>query len=127
MASGSAVMSRWIEGFRKLPKEATAEAIVDVVEEDVRSTISAGTTPDGVPWPERKVGGKALKNANGAVTVAAIDTKVIVRLTGPEAVHHFGTKKDPQRQVIPTAIRPTLATRIKNRLFERFRKVLGVG
>lgn len=92
----------------KLP-EAAAPDVARVVEAGLRRTITAGETPLGVPWAPRKAdGGRALQNANAALTVGVFGSSVYVRLTGPEVRHHRGwaRKGTPQRQIIPLKTEP---------------------
>jgi hypothetical protein len=126
MSNGSAVVDKWIAALRSMKKEVRAEQLRDVVEEDLRRTIAAGTTPDGVPWPQRKQGGRALQNAGGALTVGVAGSTIIARVTGPTAIHNFGTSKDPRRQVLPSSVTPTLFSKLKLAAFDRIRAVLGV-
>lgn len=125
--SGEAVVDRWIKALRKLPKAVRAEELRDVVDEDLRRTIAAGTTPDGTPWKPRKDGGRPLQNAGGALTVGVAGSTIIARVTGPTAIHHFGTGKDPTRQVLPSSMPPSLFEKLKRAAFAKMRAVLGVG
>lgn len=126
MSSGGAVVDEWIAKLRALPKEVRAEQFVGIVDEDLRRTASAGTTPDGTPWPERKEGGRALAGAADALTVTAAGNRVLAVVSGPEAIHNYGNKKDPKRQILPTLIPPTLAGKLKREAIKRLRRALGL-
>jgi hypothetical protein len=90
-----------MRGLGDLPREAAKES-APLVEAASKATAAAGTTPSGKPWVQTKAGGRALKNAANAVTAEALGPVVQIRVDGVEAIHHAGTKKDPQRQIIPS-------------------------
>lgn len=125
MSSGRAQIQRWIASVRKLPLEARAEALAPVVREELARTISAGTSPDGVPWPRRVDGAPALANALAATEVVPMRGSIACVVTGPEAIHHYGTKKDPRRQILPTTLPGTWGARLRSEVLKRFARVLG--
>lgn len=69
----------------------------------LQQQITAGTTPDGTPWPLRKAdGGKALQDAYKAVTTEIVGHTLIVRVGGVEGRHHHGQIKGKvKRQILP--------------------------
>lgn len=79
-----------------------AEGLVPIIRAEIDKAIAAGHGLDGVPWPKTKEGKQPLRNASKAVSVRAVGNVVLVTVSGPEAVHQFGTKKDPQRAILPT-------------------------
>lgn len=126
MSSGEAVIDGWISKLRAMPKEVRAEKFVDVVREDLTKSIAAGTSPDGTPWPQRKEGGRALAGAAGALHVPASGNTVFAVVRGPEAIHNFGTTKDPKRQILPETPPARLVDRLKKRAVGLMRKALGL-
>lgn len=99
-----------IQRVRDSPKfvyEAAPEAAYKT-RDQLRTTIAAGADPWGQAWEPKKQGhGKPLAHAGGAVHVAAVGTKILIRLTGIETRHHQGwAKGGTERRVIPTLDRP---------------------
>lgn len=78
-----------VEGLQKLNAE-VAKAAAEPVADDVRKTASAGQTPTGEAWPDRKGGGKALAGVEKAITVKARLTRVVVSLAWPWVPHQWG-------------------------------------
>lgn len=104
MADGFAQLDAYIARVRALPELARTAApdVARVVERELRKTISAGTTPDGKPWPLTKDGEKPLTNAAGALNVVAVGTTIYARISGPEARHHLGRARGGiERQILP--------------------------
>lgn len=96
-------LDTFIANVKKLDNLATetAKEAAPLVQTAIRKTAAAGTTPDGVPWPKKKDGSRALEHAADHVTSVASGHTIVATLTGPDAIHNFGTEKDPKRQVIP--------------------------
>jgi hypothetical protein len=87
--------------------EDAAPEVAKAVEAQLRSTAAAGQSPNGTPWaPKKKGGGRALVNAAGAISVAAIGSVILVKLVGKTVFHHFGAQGKPRRQVIPVGTMP---------------------
>jgi hypothetical protein len=83
-----------------MPAELAREA-APLVEQAVKATAAAGTTPDGEAWaPRKRDGGRALANAASAVSAAAVGASVRVTLTGVEVFHHLGAGV-PKRKILP--------------------------
>lgn len=101
---GDAALADMIARVRSLGgmPEDVARAAAPLVQEAARSTVRAGTTPTGKPWPRKKDGGQPLQNAAAALTAEPSGTTVTLVLTGPEVFHHYGVgKSTPRRQQIP--------------------------
>lgn len=82
--------------------EGIAEQSAPYVLEAMKATLSAGTSPDGKPWSERKEGGRAYAHAADKVTVTANGSYIGVVITGPEAFADKGVKGHlPQRKMLP--------------------------
>ena len=92
-----------IGALRKLgaAPAAIAKRAAPLVDAAVKKTAAAGTTPDGQPWQPKKDGGRPLVNAANALSTKAVGTTVVVTLEGPEVVHDKGTKRLPQRKILP--------------------------
>jgi hypothetical protein len=94
-----------IERLEALPGIArdVAPAVAVAVERELQRTIAAGTTPDGAAWdPKKQGGGQPLAGAAKAIRVTSFGTRILVTLTGPEALHHKGRARGGvKRQVIP--------------------------
>ncbi len=84
----------------------TPKAIAPVVAAELKAiidrNIAAGQGPDGVSWPRKQDGGRALENAAAAVTVDAIGTRIVASVKSPEAFHHMGrTRGNVVRAILP--------------------------
>ena len=103
--SGEGEIDKMIASVKRMPAilKKAAPACADVLREEITRSISAGQSPEGEAWKPRADGSRALQNAAKALTVEAHGTVVQAVLTGPEAIHHRGTKKDPRRQILPTS------------------------
>ena len=99
-------LSMMIAQIRDLPRallEGAGDDIADAIRAELKTTIRAQKTPWGVPWAPRKVGTKpVLVNAADALTVGADGTRILIRITGVEAQHHYGqVKGGTKRPMIP--------------------------
>lgn len=56
----------------------------------MQRTAAAGTTPEGVSWPQRAGGGRALPNAAEGLSASVSGPKVTVRLAEPYTYHQGG-------------------------------------
>lgn len=82
----------------------TAQLAAPLLDDAVKKTASAGTTPAGAPWqPKKRGGGQPLADAASHIATRAYGPVVRQTLTGPTVFHHFGNEKDPERQVIPSS------------------------
>jgi hypothetical protein len=130
VASGAAVLQEWSERVGTLPRalvKDAAPAVAKATEAHMQEQIAAGQGPDGKAWQLTAEGKRPLRNAGAAVTVRAIGTVILVRLTGPEVKHHRGIARGRiRRQVIPTRkdFGP-IARAIRTVLGERFRAHMG--
>jgi hypothetical protein len=115
-----------IREMRSFVRE-SAPAVAEVVEVDLAEQVEAGRSPDGEKWRPRKDGGRPLRTAASALRVAAIGTRVFVRLTGHVARHHLGTARGGiVRQILPTGGVPdSMNERIRVVLVARFEQVMG--
>jgi hypothetical protein len=124
--SGFEQIDRMVVSLKTLDKlgEKAAEDVARVVESELRRTIAAGTTPDGKPWQPTEAGERPLRNAAGALGIAAVGSTVYVRLTGPEARHHKGRARGGiVREVIPTrGIPDAMAEHIRAVLAEHYER-----
>ena len=109
-SSGFAELDAMIASCRAAGRLATdaAPEVARNVESSLKATAAAGTTPDGTAWASRKRdGGRAMADADKAVSARAIGTVILIKLTGPEVFHHYGSPPGkPPRQVIPVGSMP---------------------
>lgn len=129
--SGESELQEMINSLRKLPGEmkAATPEIAKGVKAAIAANIAAGRAPDGTAWKPRKDGGQALQNAAAKLDVKAIGTVVLGTISGPEAIHHYGTKKDPKRQILPQSgeMPSNIADAFRQGLIKRFDKAMGGG
>ena len=121
-------LDRMIAKCREIPAitRRAAPDVATAMRKEILRTTSAGTDAEGKPWkPKIADGGRPLVDAASAVRVAVIDTRVLARVTGPEARHHTGrVKGGTQRGIIPTRLTPRLAERVREILNEHFRAIV---
>lgn len=82
-------MIDFAESLTTLNTDVAKEAAPDVLKA-MQRTASAGTTPDGTPWPKRADGARALPNAADSLTASVSGPKVTVRIAPPYSYHHGG-------------------------------------
>jgi hypothetical protein len=129
MAWDSPALDEMIGAARQLgspdfARQVAAEA-APLVDEAIKRTARAGTTPDGKPWaPRKKDGQPALQNVAEQISTNAFGDVVRTTLEGPAVFSHFGAGIT-QRQVIPdsaVAIPDSISqavTKAAGRVFER--------
>jgi hypothetical protein len=112
-----------VRSLGELPEAIAAEAATEL-DRQLRQQIAAGQGPDGKPWQPTADGRTPLRNAGDGLTVRAVGSVVLARLTGSAVRHHLGTARGRiKRQVLPSARMPqrmtaTLRT-IASRRFQR--------
>lgn len=88
-------------GGQEFVNEVAKEA-APLLNDAVKATARAGTSPDGTPWaPRKKDGAPALAGADKDVTTAAHGPIVRMTLTGGPVYAQFGAR-GPKREVIPS-------------------------
>lgn len=88
-------------GLSQLDRRA-AELAAPRLEEAIRRTAAAGTTPEGEPWAPTKKGGRAMRGAAGHITAKAYGSTVRIKLETADVFHHYGRgETEPRRRVIP--------------------------
>lgn len=121
-------MLETLRRLARLPADA-AKAAAPLVEKAARSTAAAGTSPEGETWkPKKDGGGKVLANAPAAVSAVAIDNSVQVILKGHHVFHHYGTKRDPKRPIIPEkdeVLPAPMADAVKRAAEDAFKRTTG--
>jgi hypothetical protein len=130
MAKGEAELDAWVAKLRRLPEmvKAAAPELAVALKSELDKNIAAGRAPDGSTWKPKKDGGRPLVNAAAAVTTRADGSVVQAVLTGPEVFHHYGTKKDPERQILPRGVMPdSLGLAFRAKMVEQFEKTMGGG
>lgn len=86
--------------LEQLAEHGAAEA-APLVEAEAKQTAAAGTDPYGTPWPLKKDGTRALKNAADHVSVHAAGAFVVTELEGVDNWHQDGAQGKDVRRVIP--------------------------
>jgi hypothetical protein len=82
--------------------EDTAPKVAIALVEVLSENIAAARGPGGRAWQLKQDGGAPLRNAARALSAAAEGTVALVRLTGPEVLHHLGAAKGRiRRQILP--------------------------
>jgi hypothetical protein len=104
-----------------------APEVAEVIEDELKRQISAGTDPQGKAWePRKEDGGKPLATAAQHVTVVPVGTKVFARIKGHVARHNVGRAKGGVvRRILPTQLPDGWAKRIKQVMAERFQQHMG--
>jgi hypothetical protein len=127
MAELDAMIAK-IQSLSQLAKQAAPD-VADAVHEAIVKTIEAGTDPEGKAWAPRKAdGGRPLAGAAQAVKAAAIGTRILVRVAGPEARHHLGRARGGvYRGIIPTRLTPRLAECVRDVLVQHFNETIKEG
>lgn len=95
-----------VRGLKLLPTE-VAKAAAPRVEGELKRSASAGTTPYGEKWPQKKDGGKPLVNAAAAVSCKAIGSVVEMSIDDyVHRIHNSGAEGGvPSRQMLPDGTR----------------------
>lgn len=106
------------------------ESAPDVAKElavEVRKQVARGENPRGQKWALTREGKQPLVNAAKAVSVRALGTRVVMRITGHHARHHFGAVWGKvKRELIPNERIPDPMVRaIERVLAKRFDKIMG--
>lgn len=125
--SGLDELDAMIAKCRALPKLAKRAApdVAEAVRKAILETVNAGADTEGKPWAPRKDGGRPLEHAAAAVKVAAVGTRILARVAGPEARHHSGRAKGgTMRGIIPTRLTPRIADAARKVLAEHFRALV---
>ena len=113
--AGLAAIQARIAALRTVAAEA-ARAAAPAVERVVREMVSTGTDPDGRPWAPTKAGTRPLAHVADAITARVVGGVIQVALRGYAVYHHWGTRRDPQRRILPdggAGIPPRIAEAIR--------------
>lgn len=131
MADGAAKLDAQIKKLRELGGmvDRAAPAIAKAVEGELRANVAAGVGPDGEPLTRTKDGRQPLERAGRAITVRALGTVILAKVSGHHALHHLGRARGGvRRPLIPTAKIPDPVTKaITKTLTAEFRKTMGAG
>ncbi len=126
--SGADALTAFASRVRSLKQLGTLAARIAAPELQrvVRETASAGTTPDGKPWPLTKKGTAPLAHAADAVTARAIGTVLEMIVRGHYHLHHSGIARGRVlRQIIPAAITPRIADVLRRSAAKAFEQLMG--
>ena len=129
MADGSVAlneMARRLRSVAAVPEEAAPE-VARELEQILAQNIDRSVGPDGEAWPPTKDGRKALLGAKGALSVRAVGSVVVARLTGHHARHHLGAVRGAvRRRILPTGKLPDPMTEaIRRVIVKRFERAMG--
>lgn len=115
--------------LRELPTklvDQTAPEIARAIEAEIKRQVSQGVDPYGRPWPLTRDGDRALRDAADAIRVTVLRDRVVVTLTGVEALHDRGAVRGGvRRQILPdrAEIPPRLAAVIEAAIARVWRSV----
>lgn len=116
-------LDRMIARLRALPKALTRDVARDVAEAlrtELVDQISRGEGPDGKPWQATQEGKVALRGAARALTVRAVGSHIVARLTGIEARHNYGAVRGGvKRQILPSDELPAPFARAIDKVIKR--------
>jgi hypothetical protein len=104
-----------------------ARLAAPLIDEAIKSTVRAGTSPAGTAWaPKKRGGGAPLVHAADAISTAAVGSVVRVTLSGVEVFHHFGAGV-PRRQILPDpgTIPPAVARALERATAQAFDRAVG--
>ena len=74
------------------------------LDKELTAQIARGEDPAGNPWQLTKKGEKPLRRAARGLTVKAIGSVILARLTGNSVRHHLGSARGRiRRQVLPSS------------------------
>lgn len=118
-------LNRMIEALEALKH--TPEQVAEIVREELdahlRQTIAAQTNAYGDPWVRSQSGKPVLVNAAAALQYTVTGRKLRVKLTGIEAMHHFGAVRGGRvRRIIPN--RPYLPQAVLTRVIARIQGIV---
>lgn len=131
-ASGFAALDAQIARLRALGAGFVRKAAPFVAEEAEAATrvqLAAGRSPSGKAWQPTQAGKRALPNAGRTLTVRAVGSVILWKVTGPEALHNDGRARGHvTRRLLPTGrLSAPVVAAIKRVLGERFSEVMGGG
>jgi hypothetical protein len=106
---------------RAAPKVATA------LEHELLANVERGVGPDGKPWPPTEDGHLPLQGAGDSLSVRAVGTVVVARLTGIHAMHHRGAVRGGvRRPILPSGKIPEPVAKAIDRVVdEEFKRIMG--
>jgi hypothetical protein len=129
MAEGHAALDAHIRRLRELDKlgERAAPKVAKALERELEANIRAGVGPDGTPWPATEDGHTPLQGAVSSLSVRAIGSVVVARISGIHARHHIGNVRGGvRRPILPSKRIPEPVTRaIAAVLDEEFARTMG--
>lgn len=107
MSSGSAVaqLNKQIARLRKYAISADEFAPVAAVEleKQILANADSGQGPDGKAWPTTKEGNAPLRNTRAHLSVVAVGSRIVARLTGHYVNQSTGwTRGNVARPIMPT-------------------------
>ena len=127
---GNAQVDAWIAKLRAYGRDATTATAAEaapLVERELKSTASAGVTPEGDTWAPTKSGKAPLQHAAAYVKCMATGAALRLVVTGHYVFHHRGVgKTTPRRPLLPDGdIPPGIAKAIQTGAERVFRRMVG--
>jgi hypothetical protein len=129
-SAGFAALDAHIARLRALGSDfvrKSAPAIATAAEAETKTQLASGQSPSGKAWQPTKEGRRPLPNAGRTLTVRAIGTVILWKVTGHEALHNEGRAKGKvTRRMLPTGrLSAPVVAAIKRVLGERFGEIMG--
>lgn len=113
-ARGFAALDAMIAQLRSLETlpEDCAKEVAKEAKNEIAKQVSEQDGPDGRPWIASKSGAPVLVNAASKIRSVAVESTVVLTITGVDARHHLGAVKGGRRrQILPTNSLPDNLTR----------------
>lgn len=106
-----------------------APAVAKAAEDETRAQLASGRSPSGKAWQPTKEGKRPFPHAGRTLTVRAVGSVILWKLTGHEALHNEGRVKGKvTRRMLPTGrLSAPVVAAIKRVLGERFNEAMGGG
>lgn len=106
-----------------------APAAAEELEKQLLANAAAQIGPDGTPWPATKDHSAPLRNVGSHLSVVAVGSRVVARLTGWYVNQSTGwTRGNVARPIMPSRkMSAPMAKAIQIALGKRFRKIMAAG
>lgn len=130
MSDDLSQLDAMIATLRKLGGHDVVREIVKqaapLVDEALKSTASAGTTPTGEAWKPKKDGTRPMVHAAAHISTAAYGSVIRATVKGPDAGWNYGWR-GIKRQVLPDAgtIPPAVEKAMQLASARAFERVVG--
>lgn len=102
--AAQATIEDWANRLRSFAGSAgttMAQRMVPVIHGALAEAANSNRSVMGETWKPTKRGNKPLAGVMSAVTVKAIDSVVLITMTGYHVFHEFGARGTPARRLLP--------------------------